>query len=47
MTSILPEMTIMYVIASDHGTITLIEEIGFAIREPGSFHLAFTLLGVA
>ena len=38
MTSILPEMTIPYVIASDPGTIMPIHEVGFSIREPSSFH---------
>jgi len=37
MTSMLPKMTILYVIASDPGTITPIQGVGFAIREPGSF----------
>ena len=40
MTSILPEMTILYVIASDPRTITLIQRVGFAISESGSFHSA-------
>ena len=38
MTSILPEMAIPYVIASDPGTIMPIHGVGFSIREPSSFH---------
>ena len=36
----LREMTILYVITSDPGTITLIQGVGFAIRKPGSFQSA-------
>jgi len=39
MTVILPEIMNLYVIASDPGTITMIQGVGFALWEPGSFHL--------
>ena len=37
MTKILPEMMNLYVIVSDPGTITTIQGVGIALRDPGLF----------